>query len=172
MKNINEIAIEGARIRFRNLKGEPDKFNKAGGKRTFAVLINPEDADPLIAEGWNIKFLKPREDEEVPQPYLSVEAKYGNFPPRVYLIADGKKTELTEDSIGTLDYAEIENVDLIIRPYCWEMNGNHGVKAYLKTMYVTVKVDKFAEKYSDFDSGVYRSSAYDEEIVNPDEAPF
>lgn len=144
------LAIEGARIIFRNFRGEASKYNKEGD-RNFCVLIDPENAMALADEGWNIKFLQPRDDEEEKQPYLPVTVNFRNIPPKMLLITSGGKTQLDEDTVGSLDWAELENVDLIIRPYNWEFNGNSGVKAYLKAGYFTIVEDEFEKKYYDVD---------------------
>lgn len=147
--NIENIKIENARIVFRNLSGKPDKFNPQGGKRSFSVVIeDPEFANELKREGWNIKqFNQSPDSDEEPAHFISVKVSYNNIPPHIYLCTSKNKTLLNEDTVGQLDYAEISNVDIVITPYQYEMNGRSGISAYVKTMYVTVVEDEFASKY-------------------------
>lgn len=151
MAETGRLKIENARIIFRNFAGKEAKFNPAG-RRNFCVLIDHDTAGDLAADGWNVKYLTPRDPDDAQQPYLQVTVAYGDYPPKVILISGTTKTELNEDTISVLDYAEIQNVDLIIQPYTWSVNGKGGIKAYLKTMYVTIVEDEFAKKYKDFDS--------------------
>ena len=147
--NIENIKIENARIVFRNLSGKPDKYNPRGGKRSFSVVIeDPEFANELKREGWNIKqFNQSPDSDEEPAHFISVKVSYNNIPPHIYLCTSKNKTLLNEDTVGQLDYADISNVDIVITPYQYEMNGESGISAYVKTMYVTVVEDEFASKY-------------------------
>lgn len=146
----NNIIIENARLIFKNFAGEQTKYNRAGN-RNFCVILDHEVARDLLDDGWNVRYLNPREDEDEPTPYLQVAVAFGNIPPKITMISGKTKTPINEDTIDTLDYAEIANVDLIIRPYNWEVNGKTGVKAYLKTMYVEIEQDVFASKYDCLD---------------------
>lgn len=149
MSNVTKnITIEGARLIFRNFSGEASKYNRQGS-RNFCVLLDEELANALSADGWNVKYLNPKEPEDSPQAYLQIAVSYGYTAPTIYLISSTGKTLVTEDNVNILDWCEIQSADLIARPYNWDVNGKTGVKAYLKTLYITIVEDEFAKKYSD-----------------------
>lgn len=140
--------FEDRRILFRNFSGEPSTFNPQGD-RTFNIVITQDEADALTAEGWNIKALRPREEGEPPLPTLPVRVYYGKQSPTAVLITHRGKTPLDESMIGILDWAEPQQIDLIIRPNKWDVNGKQGVKAYLKAIYFTMKESELDLKYAD-----------------------
>lgn len=157
----NNIKIEGARLVYKNFRGEAGKFNNEG-QRSFGVLLDDDLAKEVESDGWRVKYFPPKEDdpEGHEQAWLPVKVKFGKYPPIAVLITSRGKTRLDEDTVGQLDYTSIKNVDLIIRPYNYPaMSGRPaGVSAYLKSIYVTANEDDLAMKYADIpdaDNGTF-----------------
>lgn len=148
MADNNILSIRDARILFRNFSGKEQRYNPAGN-RNFCVILPDDVVDHLKEDGWNIRYLKPREDGDDPTPYVQVKVAFNAFPPKIVLVTKSGKNILNEDNINMLDWAEITKVDLAIRPRHWDDNGRDRVKAYLKTMYVTVYEDDFEQDYDD-----------------------
>lgn len=142
------MQIDDARIIFKNFSGHGDKFNREGD-RNFSLLIEDEQtADAMIKEGWNVRIKAGREEEDGPFMRLPVKVKFTEYGPTVYLNSAGNVTKLDEESIACLDNIDIESVDMDIRPYDWEVNGRTGRSAYLQSMEVIQRVDRFAARYN------------------------
>ena len=151
MPNVNNINIEGATIIWKNFSGERDKFNP--GKRGFSVVIDDAVmADELRNEGWNVKDRPLQEGADPSEQEWTLPVKLNmNRYTQVWLIVGNHKTLLDENTVAQLDVVDFVNCDISIRPYEWEMGGRTGITAYVDSMYVTIRENKFAEKYADLD---------------------
>ena len=146
---IKNIEIEDAKIFWRNFRGRASEYN-AEGQRNFCVFLEDEElAEKLAQDGWNVRFPKNRTEDDSRQPFIQVSVKFDPYPPNINMITASKGTvKLDEGNVGLLDDADIETVDIRIRPYNWTLqDGRSGVKAYVKDMCVTIQEDPFAAKY-------------------------
>jgi hypothetical protein len=147
----NTVVMEDVQIAFRNFSGRAGMYNKEGD-RSFAVKLSPEWAEELTKRGWNVKYLKARDEDENDQPFISVAVKFdGPRPPKVFMITKRGRTQLSENEVEILDYVDILQVDLVLNPYEWSVNGNSGIKAYLDSIYVIILENELEAKYGNMD---------------------
>lgn len=156
------LTVRDAKICYKNFSGKAGKFSPEG-RRSFCLILDSEEARKLQDDGWNVRIREPRDAGEDEFCTLQVFVRFDNVPPRIYLISNGKKTELDENSINVLDYADIQKIDMTITPYHWEAAGKTGIKAYIKTMYVTIVVDELAAEYDEYESS-YNDHPRDDDL--------
>lgn len=147
-----QLTIENAELKFINFSGREKTYNEEGN-RNFSVVIPESDVQALLDAGWNVKLnrdknAKNEDDARDPFWHIPVTVSYKIRPPRVTMIASGRRTVLDEDMVGTLDYADIQLVDLVLNGRRWDDNGVPRIKAYLKTAYVTINEDPMERKYA------------------------
>jgi hypothetical protein len=154
----NTVLMEGVRLVFRNFTGKEGPYNQEGA-RNFGVILPDDVAERMLADGWNVKYLKPRDDEEESEeptetPWLPVKIGYNTKgrPPKIFMVTDRGPTLLHEDTVEQLDWVEITNVDLMVRPYHYEVRGSTGIAAYVQTMYVTIEEDPLDKKYAEMNA--------------------
>lgn len=148
MANDGTVIIEDARLVFRNFEGRETMYNSAGDKN-FCVVLEESVARQMATDGWNVRRLKPRDDDPEGEPYVQVSVGYKIRPPKIYMITSKGRTPIGEENVEILDWVDIKLVDLIIRPYSWNVGGRGGIKAYLQTMYITIEEDYLDLKYAD-----------------------
>ena len=146
-RNDRNRTLEDITIAFRNFAGKEDVYNREGD-RNFAILLDPQTADSMLRDGWNVKYLREREEGDGQQAYIQVAVSYKNRPPKIVMITSRTMTHLTEDEVELLDWADIETADCTLNPYEWAVNGKSGVRAYLHALYVKIEEDYLQEKWT------------------------
>lgn len=146
MPKMRNVTLEDVTPIFRNFAGKEGKFNKAGD-RNFSILLDPDRAEQMEKDGWNVKYLKARDEGEEPQAYLQVAVSYKARPPKMVMITSRGLTYLGEDEIDVLDYVDVEQCDVTLNPYEWDVSGNQGVKAYAVSVYIKIVEDYLELKW-------------------------
>ena len=145
----NNITIRDAKIIFKNFAGKAKQFNPEG-RRNFSLLIEDADfAERLLNDGWNVKPLKKSDENDDQHWHLAVNVDFGYRPPMITMVSGNMKTMLDETTVNMIDWADIIKIDLTIRPREYHIPGRDGIKAYLKTMFVTIEEDELAADYAD-----------------------
>lgn len=156
-KYIPEMQLDGVRLIWRNFEGREEEYN-AVGQRNFHVVLPEDVALQMIDQGWNVKVKPPREPGEETFYTLKVKVSYKYKAPRLTTVSKkwdhktGKdklvRNLLPENLVMTLDMFEFEKVDLILSPSHWNVRGESGVTAYVKTGFFFVRRDALEEKYA------------------------
>lgn len=142
--------IDGARITFRNFAGAPGQYN-AAGQRNFHIVLPPDVAEDLMADGFNVKTRPPREEGDAPFYHLKVNVKMDSkIPPKLFIVTSKGRRQLTEDMLQQLDWVDFANIDLIFSRYKKDWaDGRTTVTAYLQTFFGTIREDELELRYSD-----------------------
>ena len=147
---IQPLTIENATLIYKNFAGTAKRYN-AKGLRNFHIVLDTDTAKMLESDGWNIKWDDPKEDGDTPRPHIKVALSFDNFPPRIVLISGKggtKRTVLDAESVEILDWAEIQHADIVLSGSRWEVQGKHGIKAWLRKAFITLSEDDLESKYS------------------------
>jgi hypothetical protein len=150
MADRKTFQVDDAQFKWRNFSGREEQFNRKGSR--YGVIFLPTDvAEQMLADGWNVKQGQlSEEDEEAgadPRYHIQIAARFDPLPPNIWLVTKKNRIKLEEDELDAIDSADIKIVDVICNGSEWSVNGKTGIKAYIKTMFVTINEDPLEEKY-------------------------
>lgn len=147
-KRGNIMLEDVPKLLFLNFAGNQTQYNREGD-RNFGVLLRPEWVEEFQERGLNVKWLKPREEQDEPAAWVKVKVNFNSpWPPEVILITERGRTTLDSHTASTVDKADIAYVDLVLNASPYDVNGSTGITLYLVTAYITINEDDFERKYS------------------------
>ena len=144
------LMIDDAKICYKNFAGDPTPFNKAGGVREFHLVIPNDEIKDILMDNksrdgasWNVRIKAPREEGDSPFMHMKVNVRFNDYGPKVYLVTGDRQHRLDEEDVGMLDRMDIASVDMDIRPNDTVVNGVAYRTAYLQSIRVHQRSDRF-----------------------------
>ena len=150
-----EIIIEHGQILYRNFSGIGSQYNREGDRNFNVIIDDPEIAQRLQEEGWNVKCRVPRDPDDSPTHHLKVNVNFGSRrPPEIYIHTGSNIRTLNEETVKELDHMDIVDCSMIITPYHYKGNSGDGISGYLKSLRVVIREDRLAHIYDDLENEV------------------
>ena len=112
---MNVITIKNSSVAYKNFRGIGGEYNNEGD-RNFNVVIDETTARELKNAGYNIRVQPGRKEGDDDRYLLKINVSYRFVEPNIYVIEDGTRVKITEDTVGRLDGANIDFVDLSFTP--------------------------------------------------------
>ena len=72
------FTMKNAEIFMKNFTGRAGKYTPEG-TRTFMLRLPNDVAEELADDGWNVSYLRPREEGDLPTPALNVTVNFKYF---------------------------------------------------------------------------------------------
>lgn len=144
---------------YRNFEGRPSEINPAGGDRSFGVVIDdPELAQQMAADNWNVKTITNRDGRDYmfgvqsngeDLHWIPVKVKYvkrdgtPSIPPKITIKTKNNEVYYEEPNVKELDSSELTDINLLINASRKTVNGKEYTTAYLKSMVATMIDDDY-----------------------------
>lgn len=92
----------------------PNQVVNSAGRRNFCVKLPFDIAEELKDYGCDVKYTRPRDENDEPRPFVQINVSYMFRPPEVHEIANGVDNVLDEAHIDELDRVEFGNLELLL----------------------------------------------------------
>lgn len=148
--------VPGNKLWYRNMCGAVGEYNKAG-ERNFAIELDDETAENLIADGWTCINHKPKSSKDPDSELIyrfKIKMNFNSMnPPRIYVASrDGKRRTMVEEhwlDDQNIDKRRIEWCDIEVNPYTRTVNGKEWCSAYLSEITFKLQEGGFDYKYAE-----------------------
>ena len=162
----NKITIRNAQVdpRTANFSGIPRGPKDREGDRHFLIRLDPELAEELEAQGWNVKWTKAKPDhpEWEPYPYIKVKINYNRRKkPSVYMVTRKNNILLDENSIERLEGCYFEKVDVTLENIYYSTYDQYSIA--LDIGFFTIEPNELYDEYFNSNS----DANFDDEDDNP-----
>jgi len=170
----DKLHLKNVQILWPNFAGAEKPYNKAGDRNFHILLPDWELAKAMADQGWNVKVMPKREEDEPDQWHIKVKVNLSSknqYPPRIIKVTmdeNGqpvKRLALDATTVMLLDILRIQWADVTLSPWVWSYQNKQGISAYLEVMYAVTEDNPLDTEWDDR----FAATLFDDEDNEPDE---